>query len=130
MAETAAFMVAPLPRISTRSTSPLMQLDPDAVSETPADQNEMQVNGISPVLGGGKSSGDIEKSDLAVNGSKAAFAIVFAALIYGGVNEDQVAAIAKSQYKCVPGKIVGGKKTVCKDAAPEASIVSAFPDVA
>ena len=49
------------------------------------------------------------------------------ALIYGGINEDQIGEIAKKQARCVPGKIVNGKKTVCKDKTEVSGVTSPFP---
>jgi len=69
--------------------------------------------GISSVLGGGKSSDDVEKSTTAEIGSLAAFVIVLAALAFGAVNPDFVEDIAKSQSKCVQGKIIKGVKQQC-----------------
>jgi hypothetical protein len=82
--------------------------------------------GINPILGGGKSAGDVEKSALAVNGSKAAFAVVFALLVFGATNEDKVGEFAKSSKKPCVNKIVNGKKIVCDEVASAAAL-SPFP---
>ena len=139
LGSTSAFNLSPKAPVlrAPRSAALVMQAEPEAEAAEPEPAAPEPVapeptftKGISPVLGGGKASGDVETSSLAENGSKAAFAIVFAALIYGGLNEDKVGEIAKSQYTCVEGKIVNGKKTVCADKVQTSAVQSAFPDVA
>ena len=62
--------------------------------------------GIGAVLGGGKTTADIEKDPIAEAGSLAAFVIVISALVFGGLNPDFVEGIAAKSAKCVDGTIV------------------------
>ena len=62
--------------------------------------------GIGAVLGGGKTTAEIEKNPVAEAGSLAAFVIVISALIFGGLNPDFVEGIAAKSAKCVDGTIV------------------------
>jgi len=71
---------------------------------------------INPILGGGKSSGDVNK--FAEPASLIATVIVLSALAIGPLFEDQLEAAAKAKKAeanaaCVPGKIVRGKRVVC-----------------
>eukprot|EP00322_Chrysochromulina_rotalis_P030776 CAMPEP_0115856692 /NCGR_PEP_ID=MMETSP0287-20121206/15185_1 /TAXON_ID=412157 /ORGANISM="Chrysochromulina rotalis, Strain UIO044" /LENGTH=132 /DNA_ID=CAMNT_0003310877 /DNA_START=28 /DNA_END=426 /DNA_ORIENTATION=+ len=86
--------------------------------------------GIQGMLGGGKTSDQIEVNEVIENGSKVAFAIVLAALVYGGTNEEQVASIAKSQKKPCVEKISNGKKIVCPTETASINVPSAFPNYA
>ena len=58
------------------------------------------------MLGGGKTTAEIEKDPIAEAGSLAAFVIVISALIFGGLNPDFVEGIAAKSAKCVDGTIV------------------------
>ena len=62
--------------------------------------------GIGAVLGGGKTTADIQKDPIAEAGSLAAFVIVISALVFGGLNPDFVEGIAAKSAKCVDGTIV------------------------
>ena len=62
--------------------------------------------GIGAVLGGGKTTAEIEKDPIAEAGSLAAFVIVISALVFGGLNPDFVEGIAAKSAKCVDGTIV------------------------
>lgn len=90
-------------------------------------EDDSYTKGISPVLGGGKLSTDEPdpQAKILEAGSAVAFAVVFAALVFGAVNPDAVEEIAKSQRKpCDPTKIINGKRVVCKQ---EASIAAPSP---
>ena len=69
--------------------------------------------GISGVLGGGKTSDQVEKSTAAELGSLAAFVVVLAGITFGALNPDAIEDIANSNSKCVQGKIVKGVKQQC-----------------
>jgi len=71
--------------------------------------------GINGVLGGGKTTEEVaaEKSPIVEAASIFGFVFVLAGLTFGAVNPDYVESIAKSQSKCVEGKIVNGYRTQC-----------------
>jgi len=69
--------------------------------------------GIMGVLGGGKTSDELESNPAAEIGTLVGTVVVLLGLVFGAVNPDFVEQIAKSQGTCVEGKIVAGKKTVC-----------------
>ena len=90
---------------ATSFRSGLVQLQQDPEPEP--------TKGIMGVLGGGKTSDQIEKNPVAEIGSLVGFVVVICAFIFGAVNPDFVEARAKSQAVCVQGKIVNGKRTQC-----------------
>jgi hypothetical protein len=96
------------------SAPPAEEEEAPAAVEAPAVSGDDQTTkGISGVLGGGKTSDQVEKSTAAELGSLAAFVVVLAMLTFGALNPDAIEDIAKSNSKCVQGKIVKGVRQEC-----------------
>ena len=96
------------------SAPPAEEEEAPAAVEAPAVSGDDQTTkGISGVLGGGKTSDQVEKSTAAELGSLAAFVVVLAGLTFGALNPDAIEDIAKSNSKCVQGKIVKGVRQEC-----------------
>eukprot|EP00322_Chrysochromulina_rotalis_P010717 CAMPEP_0115860038 /NCGR_PEP_ID=MMETSP0287-20121206/16921_1 /TAXON_ID=412157 /ORGANISM="Chrysochromulina rotalis, Strain UIO044" /LENGTH=244 /DNA_ID=CAMNT_0003314349 /DNA_START=13 /DNA_END=747 /DNA_ORIENTATION=- len=93
--------------------------DKDAFGRQLSQEVEIEASrrGISGMLGGGKSKGEIQNNPVTEVGSLAATVIVLGALVFGALNPDYVEDIAqKSQGPCVE-KIVRGKKISCLSSA-------------
>ena len=114
-------LLAALVALSTAFQLPAVGLRPQRAARALAPVlEEDYTKGISPVLGGGRKTGegDSDISGFAEPASKVAFALVFCGFVFAAVNPDAVDDIAKSQRKpCDPAKIINGKRVVCKEVA-------------
>ena len=126
VATSAAFVLPPDGRVALPPASPF-RLAAHTSCVRMASEEPAYTKGISSVLGGGKSSDEIEVTAAANIGSALAFAAVLGGLAYGTLNPDAVESIAKSQYKCDPNKIVNGKRVECKQTASAPVSPSPFP---